>query len=438
MKDMFQKTPGTSPTLLHSRDFVLAASARFAAAVGYGAVVVSILLELQTTIAGPSGVWAVTGFLLLSTIPMVLVAPWAGRLADTRDSRVLAVTTSLVSAGAAVAMALSLAWLPNFMPALFVLIVVLETAQAVAAPTWSALLPRIVGEDRTPRALGTMQATLMLAQLAGPAVGGILVGAGGLALSFWLAGGCYGLLAVGAVIIRTRRAPVRGHDDATPRLLDGLRVLNKDILVKAALVGVLFVVLAAEAINILQIFLARETLGASAAEYGFLAAAMGAGLVSGALVAGRITTESMRVTVFVISIAGTAAGLILMGTAPGMGLLYAYSVLVGGWIGALNATFGALLMLRTREEQRGQVSAMANGLTRAVSVASLGLGGILGSLFTPRAGFLACGVAMMAVAVVLGVVMARVWRRAAVDGAGETPPHAPAKAVSPQGAGSRP
>lgn len=438
MKDMFQKVPGSPPTLLHSRDFVLAASARFAAAVGYGAVVVSILLELQTSVKGSAGVWAVTGFLLLSTIPMVLVAPWAGRLADTRDSRLLAVTTSLVSAGAVVAMALSLTWLPNFMPALIVLIVVLETAQAVAAPTWSALLPRIVGEDRTPRALGTMQATLMLAQLAGPAVGGVLVGAGGLALSFWLAGGCYGLLALGAAVIRTRRSPSLGHDGVTPRLLDGLRALNKDTVVWAALVGVLFVVLAAEAINILQIFLARETLGASAAQYGFLAAAMGAGLVAGALLAGRITTEAMRVTVFVISIAGTAAGLILMGTAPGMGLLYAYSVLVGGWIGALNATFGALLMLRTREEQRGQVSAMANGLTRAVSIGSLGLGGLLGSLFTPRAGFLVCGVAMMAVAVVLGVVMSKVRRRAAVVEAHEGLAAGPAKEVSPQGAGIRP
>ena len=167
----------------------------------------------------------------------------------------------------------------------------LEAAIAVSTPTWSALLPRIVGEEDTPRALGSMQATLMLAQLAGPALGGILVGAGGLAASFWTAAACYGLLALGARLIRTRRAPSALHDAATPRLLDGLRLLNRDKLMWALLVGTMFVVLAAEAINVLEVFLARVALGASPAEYGFLAAAMGAGMVGGSLAAGRITTE---------------------------------------------------------------------------------------------------------------------------------------------------
>ncbi|WP_125612406.1 hypothetical protein [Specibacter cremeus] len=111
-----------------NRDFVLAGTARFIAAVGYGAIIVAVLLQLQSSIAGREGVWAV-----------------------------------------AVSMAASMA-LPGFsLPVLFALTVVLEAALAVASPTWQALLPRIVGEDRTPRAVGSMQATLMLAQLAGPA-----------------------------------------------------------------------------------------------------------------------------------------------------------------------------------------------------------------------------------------------------------------------------
>lgn len=410
MKDTLQKSPISAAPLLHNRDFLLASTARFAAAVGYGAVVVSIMLDLQSSIAGRTGVWAVTAFLLVSTIPTVLVTPWAGRLADTRDSRTLAVTTSLVSAAAVVAMALSILWLGNYVPALFVLTVVLESAQAVAAPTWQALLPRIVGEDRTPRAMGSMQATLMLAQLAGPAVGGILVGAGGMALSFWTAGVGYVLLAVGAAAIRTRRSLAGTHDGGAPRLLDGLRILNRDAMLWAVMVGVLFVILAAEAVNVLEIFLARETLGATPAEYGFLAAAMGVGLVGGSMAAGRIVTEATRIVVFVVSIAGTAAGLVLMGMAPTLPFLYLYSAFVGAWIGALNATFGALLIMRTPEAQRGQVSAVANGLTRGVSIASLGLGGLLVSIFDPRLAFVACGAATMAVAVVLAVVIARVHR----------------------------
>lgn len=409
MKDMLQKSVALpQASLWRNRDFMLAGSARFIAAVGYGAVVVSIMLHLQSTLAGPAAVWTVAAYLLLATLPTVLIAPWAGRLVDTRDSRTLAVKSSLLSAAAVAAMALSIVLLTDYMPALFALTVVLEAALAVSTPTWTALLPRIVGEESTPRALGTMQAMLMLAQLAGPAVGGILVGAGGIATSFWAAAACYVLLALGARLIRTRRAPSTRHDGSPARLLDGLRALNSDKILWVVLLGTMFVVLAAEAINVLEVFLARVSLGASPAEFGFLSAAMGAGLVGGSLAAGRIRSEKLRLNLYVVSIAGTGAGLFLMGTAPTIAWLYVYCAAAGAWVGVLNATFGALLLMRAPEEQRGQVSAMANGLTRAVSIAALGVGGVLGSAFDPRLGFAVCGAATLVVAAGTAVAMARV------------------------------
>ncbi|MFI5086396.1 MAG: MFS transporter, partial [Actinomycetales bacterium] len=251
--------------LVRNRDFLVASASRFVAMVGYSAVVVVILLHLQGSLAGPEGVWAVTAYLLVATLPMVVLAPWAGRLADTHDSRFLACAASAASAAALAAMALSIHLFADFNPALFVLTFILEAALAVASPTWQALLPRIVGEKRTPKAMGTMQATLMLAQLVGPAAGGILAGQGGTELAFWLAAACYLVLAAGAVSIRTRRGGVsvqaeagsgtlagHGATPERPRLLDGLRVLNADSLLWSLMVGAMFVVLTAEAINVLE------------------------------------------------------------------------------------------------------------------------------------------------------------------------------------------
>ena len=118
-------------------------------------------------------------YLFCSALPLVLLAPWAGRLADTRDSRTLATASSVVSAAAVAGMGLGMQYLDNYLPALFAMTFLLDTAQAVAGPTWQALLPRIVGEERTPRALGTMQATIMIAGMVGPAAGGLLSGWGG-------------------------------------------------------------------------------------------------------------------------------------------------------------------------------------------------------------------------------------------------------------------
>ncbi|WP_269044695.1 MFS transporter [Paenarthrobacter sp. Z7-10] len=398
-----------------NRDFLIASSSRFLGSVGYGAVVVSILLHIQAS-AGDSrhGAWAVTFFLLISTLPMVLLAPWAGRLADTHDSKRLATGASVASAAAVAAMAISMRLFSDYLPALFVLTFVLEASLAVASPTWPALLPRIVGEERTPRAMGSMQATLMLAQMAGPAAGGILVGNGGTAFSFWTAGGCYLLLALGALSIRTRRNGAAGRTDAAkPRLLDGLRIVNRDRLLRFVLIGSLFIILSAEAINVLEVFLVRETLGASAAQYGLLSAVMGAGLVSGSLSAGRISTEKLRLKAFLASAAGASILLILMGLAPNLAALYIFSCIAGVNLGVLNATFGALIILRTPEAHRGQVSAIVMGLTRAVSIGALGVGGLLGSLFDPRTGFVFCGAATLLASAVITVLIAA--RRPEVD-----------------------
>ena len=289
MKQILHNLPGESRAaqpLWRNRDFLLASSARFIATAGMGAVIISVMLHLQnlaaagqTAVAGP---WLVAAYLLCSALPLVLLAPWAGRLADTRDSRTLATASSVVSAAAVAGMGLGMQYLDNYLPVLFAMTFLLDTAQAVAGPTWQALLPRIVGEERTPRALGTMQATIMIAGMVGPAAGGLLSGWGGSGLVFAVASACYLAMGVGAMLIRTRRgtAAERAGKDK-PALLDGLRLIRRDGLVWALVLGALFFITVGEATNVLEVFLARDELGATETQYGLLAASFGLGMASG-------------------------------------------------------------------------------------------------------------------------------------------------------------
>ena len=59
----------------------------------------------------------------------------------------------------------------------------------------------------------------------------------------------------------------------------------------------------------------------------------------------------------------------------------------------LNACFGAIAILRIPESGRGQAMAIIGGLTRAVSIGALALGGLLGALLPIRVSFLVAGVA---------------------------------------------
>lgn len=443
MKHIFHKSDGFSggSSLGRNRDFLLAGSSRFLATAGMGAVVVSVMLHLQdSAVAGAAsgttaaaGAWLVAAYLLCSALPLVLLAPWAGRLADTRDSRILATVSSAVSAAAVAGMGLGLQYLDNYIPVLFAMTFLLDAAQAVAGPTWQALLPRIVGEERTPRAMGTMQATIMIAGMAGPAAGGLLSGWGGSGLVFGVASGCYLAMGVGALLIRTRRgtAAERAGREA-PALLDGLRLIRRDSLVWALVLGALFFIVAGEATNVLEIFLARGELGATETQYGLLIAAFGLGMAAGAALAGRIKTPPARLRVLLVSMALTAGFLGVMALVPTVGWLFVAYTAMGTACGALNACFGAIAILRIPESGRGQAMAIIGGMTRAVSIAALALGGLLGALLPVRLSFLITGVGGVLVA--LGVA-AYVLPRFGREGAAAVPD---AMAASAPAAGPAP
>src|SRR6476646_6806181 len=93
MKQTLHKLPAAAtgvPPLWRNRDFLIAGTARFVATAGMGAVVVSVMLHLQTAAAAGEtpvpGPRRVAAYLLCSAPPLVLLALWAGRLADTMDA----------------------------------------------------------------------------------------------------------------------------------------------------------------------------------------------------------------------------------------------------------------------------------------------------------------------------------------------------------------
>jgi predicted MFS family arabinose efflux permease len=426
------------------------------AAAGMGAVVVCVLLHLQAATAAGGipvpGSWLVAAYLLCSAVPLVVLAPWAGRLADTRDSRTLATAASAVSAAAVAGMGLGIQHLDGNIPLLFALTFVLDGCQAVAAPTWQALLPRIVGEERTPRAVGTMQATIMIAAMAGPAAGGVLSSWGGSALVFTVASACYVAMGAGAMLIRTRRGTAAERAGRKmPALMNGFRLIRRDSLVWALVLGALFFIAVGEATNVLEVFLMRGEMGATESEYGLLVASFAVGMAAGAGLAALIRTPRARLHALLGAMALTSAVLAVIGLVPTVAVMFVAYTAMGVFCGVLNACFGTIVILRMPEAGRGQAMSMIGGLTRAVSVAALALGGLLGALLPVRAGFLLIGGTGAGVSLAIAITV--LWRFRAADlssaaqeaseaasvpetGAPEADPGSAAPAAEPAAAGS--
>jgi MFS family permease len=375
---------------LHISDLWKLATARGISAFGDQVAITALLLRVHDSGGGASGV---TLLLVASALPAAGLAPVGGRLADTLDSRLVTTAAAITEAVVCVALAAT-----SSVPATLLLVLVLQSADALAAPAWSAWVPHIAGRAGTPRALGLTQATVTAASLAGPAVGGLLTGIAGARLPLLVDAATFALLAVGAATISSRRRRASaGVEIRQPQLGDGFRVLRRDPLLRPVTLTLLCYILVGEAINVVEIFLIRDTLHGSATAYGAIGSVTVAASIVGSLVGGRLGRRPRLLPTIVVTAAIQALGVIAAGVAPSIGVLMLAWIVVGSANGALNTAVPAMFFRRLPEELHGRVMGALNGLGRTVSLFALGLGDVALMSVGSRASFILSGGLALAV-----------------------------------------
>lgn len=388
MKALFH-VAGESPWSV--RDFQIAASARTVSFLGDGVALTTLILVMHDLGHGPS---SVAWLLIAAALPTVVLAPVAGRVADAVDSRTILTVTNVISAAAAFGMAATTsAW------TLLGLVVVLQAAQAFANPTWAALTPRIVGEERTGRAIGSLQMLSTMALVAGPAVAGLIVGLADARIAFLIDGTTFLVLTGAAVAIRTRRnsaaAGSEPGEESTSRWLAGFHSVRHDAILGPLVLMMVVFVLGAQATNVIEVFLIRDNLHGSSVEYGLADALHGATMLGGVWLAGRWGHESARVRAAVASVLTTAVVMIAAGLAPSLAIVFIAFAVGGVANGALNVSFGTLMILRTPDRLRGRVVAVVGGLTQTCAIIGPALGGVVGGLADPRTLFVSIGLIVL-------------------------------------------
>ena len=392
-------------TVWRHRDLRVVGPARALSVMGDEIALIALLLRVHDTGGGARGV---TLLLVSAAVPTVLLAPWAGRLADRADSRLLAGGSALIQLLVCMALAVTGAgWV------VYPLVMGLQAGQAVANPTWGALVPRIVGESDIARAQGALSALMTAGAVAGPALGGLLTGLGGFRLAMLADAATFAVLALAALVVRTRRGGRASlADEPRPRALDGVRLLTRDAVLGPVFACLMAYIVVGEATNVVEVFLVRDVLHGSATQFGLVGMVAGLGIVAGSLLGGRDTDLAGRVRWVVLAAAAQALMILTAG------LSATVLVLAGAWLGlgvangVLNTSASALLMLRTPEHSRGQALAAAMGASRAFSILALALGGLAGAVLGPRLTFVVAGACALAVAAMLAWAVRWCWRSA--------------------------
>jgi MFS family permease len=382
------------------RDLYVVAGARAASILGNVVAVTALLLDLHDRGAGAL---AVAGLLAAGALPIVLLAPLAGLVVDRFDSRALIVASSLWQS--ATCTLLAFAGQPQVV---LPLVALNACGTAVTNPVFLALTSVMVPSRQLAAANSVQQGAVTIAMMAGPAVGGLITGlTGGARVPLLLDAVIFVVIAGASLMIATRRRPA--PEVTRPGTPDGIRMLFTDRALAAVVALAALLPLVVHLIYVAQVFLVRDTFGASALAFGMLQATHMAGLLIGTVLASQLNTVRRIVLGAPISAAVMSTAIALIGLVRSLPATFALYVVAGVCMSMVSVSMGTLLLLRIPEAAIGRVSAGYTAIHRAAGLIAYGLGGLIVGLLRPEVVYLLSGTAALIIVLVLVPAFRRAW-----------------------------
>jgi MFS family permease len=343
------------PSPLRTRNYRLYFSGQLISVPGtWLQTVAQAWLVLQLT---PSGS-ALGLTVALQALPVLLLGPWAGAVADATDKRKMLLGTQALQA--ALALTLGLLTVTDVVQLwmVWVLALGLGVARALDVPTRQSFVSELVTGEQLPRAISINSTVAAAARMVGPAAGGAIIAALGVGTCFLINGVSFlaplaGLVAMDVTKLHRPKTPPARQPHA---VADGVRYVRsrKDLVVPLlmmAIVGTL-----AYEFQVTIPLLAHETFHLGATGFGLLYAAMGFGsVVAGLTIAGRVAPRVRTITAAAL-VFGTGLALAAASPTPTTAAI----ALAGAGAASVifSSTTNATIQLRAAPEMRGRVVAL--------------------------------------------------------------------------------
>jgi len=390
------------------RDLTLVAILRGVSYLGDAIALVALYLRLAH---GAHASWAIASLSVAAAVPLVVLSPISGFIIDHTPVKRLLVILCLFEG--VVCMGIGL-WHGTVVT--IALMALLSCFVAFSFPGYSALVPTIAGEDNLTAANSTMQSVQGIAAVAGPGLGGLLVGLLGQSWPLYFDALSFGLGALGTVMLVTDRRPEPGAERPKRGERDlgaGMRILFRDGVLRPLVITFVVFLLTLVMINVAEVFFITKTLHSSALMYGLVGASFGGGNVVGAVASMKLKQDDValaKASLLALIVVSIFVGLI--GLVEHVGYLYPILVVMGIAVGLLNVAFTTLMTVRTPEAQRGRMFAASNAAFTSAEILGTVFGGLILTLVAPRTVFQIAGVVTTVVALVFGPLALRATRSA--------------------------
>src|SRR5262245_30109423 len=275
-----------------------------------------------------------------TTLPMFLFAMPAGALADIVDKRKLLIVAEVAATAvsAIYAAIVSLGWATAGNLLLFTFLI--GVTGALTAPAWQAIVPRLVPKQDLSPAVAANSVGFNVSRAVGPALGGIIAAAMGIAVPFWI-NAISNLGIIGALV--WWRSPRGGaHQLPAERLgsaiRTGFRHARSNPHLRATLIrGVAFFLFGSGYWALLPL-VASDQIAGGPDLYGSLLGMIGAGAVGGAFALPWLKGKIGADRLVAAGTIGTAITLVLFGLAHDVITAAFASVMAGAsWIAVLSS-----------------------------------------------------------------------------------------------------
>jgi MFS family permease len=382
----------------------------------FAGILASIGGEIQAVAVGwelyqrTGSAWALGFAGLAQFLPVLLLALPAGHAAD-HFSRKLIFQLALAGSALASTGLAALSFWQGPIELVYACLTLAGMGRAFSAPARQALLAQIVPLETLGNAVTWNSSGWQLANVSGPALGGLIVTLAGHSTVAYLAAGCSALTCI-IVLAPIQPRPII-HLMVQPRslgaLLAGVGFVWRTKLLLAAITLDLFAVLLGGATALLPIF-ARDILQTGPAGFGWLRTAPAVGALLMAVTLTHRPPLLRPGRALLVAVAGYGGATVAFGRSENYLLSFIMLVLTGAFDNISVVVRGTLMQALTPDNMRGRVAAVNSVFISSSNELGAFESGATAALFGPVISVVGGGIGTILVVLLAGFLWPHLYR----------------------------
>jgi MFS family permease len=298
---------------------------------------------------------------LAELVPYFALALYSGHAVDHYSRKVISAIAAIIHVLVALFLcAIALDWLSPPVPLIYTAVGFIGIARALLRPSYQALFGQIIPREQLTKYMAYGNASFQICVVAGPGLGGLMIGFTNLACTYVLAALCGFISLYGVTLIKAHQEKSTQSTHFFESFMQGFDYVRKHELILSTMALDMFAVLFGGAVSILPAFVS-EVLHAGPETLGILRAAPAAGSVlMGIYLATRpILNDSGKY--LLLSVAGFGISIIGFGISTHLWIC-AFFLFISGCCDSISVVIrSSIVQLTTPDNMRGRISAI-NGI----------------------------------------------------------------------------